>query len=155
LESSEIPTDDNQRPGTITEECFNKISISCIQIKIYRIFKSFVQQDRVDFAAGFSLVREEDGKNRVETRATEDTVAEKQILGAKDFETRESAIESFLYQKLMAFFQERSITWNLYPIFRETVTARGLAESLPANLRQTITNLVTAGQFHHYFKSKS
>jgi hypothetical protein len=152
LESSEITVnDDIPTADTTIEECFNKNSISCVEIQLYRSFKSFVDQDRVDLTGEFYLVREEGGKNQAKAREIEDIAAEEQILGAQDFETRESAIESFVYQKLMAFFQERSIRWNLSPVFHEMVTARGIAESLPTNLRQTITNLVTEGQFHLYF----
>lgn len=144
LESSEITVnDDIPAPDTTIEECFNKNSISCIQIQIYRSFKSFVDQDRVDLIGVLSLVREGDGKNQAKARAIEDIAAEQEILGAQDYETRESAIETFVYQKLMAFFQERSIRWNLDPVFQEMMTSRGIAESLPTNLRQTITNLVT------------
>ncbi|XP_023724568.1 uncharacterized protein LOC111873815 [Cryptotermes secundus] len=144
LESSEMTVnDDIPAPDTTIQECFNKNSISCVQIQIYRSFKSFVDQDKVDLIGVLSLVREEEGKNQAEARATEDTEAEEQILGAQDYETREFAIESFVYQKLMAFFQERSIQWNLSPVFQEMITSRGIAESLPANLRQAVTNLVT------------
>lgn len=151
LESSEITVnDDIPTPDTTIVECFNKNSISCVQIQIYRSFKSFVDQDRIDLIGVLSLVREGDVKNQAKARAIEDTEAEEQILGAQDYEMRESAIESFVYQKLMAFFQERSIQWNLSPVFQEMITSRGIAESLPATLRQTVTNLVTEGQFHHY-----
>jgi hypothetical protein len=146
--------DDIPRPDTTIEECFNKNSVSCIQIQMYRNFKSFVDRDKIDLASGLSLVREEGGRKRVEERETEDIIAEEQILSAQDLKTRESAIESFVYQKLMAFFQERSIRWELPPALRGMVTARGLAESLPANLHQTIYNLVTEGQFHLHFEPK-
>lgn len=152
LESSEITVnDDIPAPNTTIEECFNTNSISCIQILVYRSFKSFVDQDRVDLIGVLSLVREGEDKSQAKARKIEDIEAEEQILGAQDYETRESAIEYFVYQKLMAFFQERSIRWNLPPVFQEMITSRGIIQSLPTNLRQTVTNLVTEGQFHLYF----
>jgi hypothetical protein len=147
LESSKTTiNEDIPTPDTTIEECLNKNSLSCIQIQIYRSLKSVFDQDRIDLAAGLSLVREEGGKNGAEERA-----AEEQILGAQNFQTRETAIESFVYRKLLTFSHERSIRWKLSPAFRGMVTARGFAGSLPAILHQTITNLVTEGQFHLHF----
>jgi hypothetical protein len=117
--------------------------------------RSFFDQDRVDLTGGISLVREEGNKNQAKARATEDIVAEEQILEAEDFERRESALESFVYRKLITFFQERSVRWNFSPVTDEMATARGIAENLPDDLRQTITNLDTEGQFYSLFQSLS
>ena len=75
-------------------------------MRIYRSTKSCLDQDRIDLIGGFSLVREEDSKNEDKAMTTEDIISEEQILGVHDFERRESAIESFLYQKISIFFQE-------------------------------------------------
>ena len=82
------------------DECITKDSISCLQVQIYRSIKSFLDQDRIDLIGGLSLVREEDSKNVATPMTTEDITSEEQILGAHDFESRESAIESFVYQKM-------------------------------------------------------
>lgn len=142
----------NPNPETTFEECFNKNSISCIQIQIYRSVRSFFDQDRVDLTAGISLVREEDSKNQAKARAAEDIIDEEQILEAEDFERRESTLESFVYRKLIAFFQERTVKWNFSPVFDEMKAARGIVQNLPDDLRQTITNLNTEGQFNSLFK---
>ena len=63
-------------------------------MQIYRSIKSFLDQDRIDLIGGLSLVREEHGKNVAKAMTTEDNISEEQILGAHDFESRESAIES-------------------------------------------------------------
>lgn len=108
----------------------------------YRSRKSFLDQDRIDLIGGVSLVREEDSKNEAKAMTTEDTVSEGQILGAHDFENMESAIESFVYQKISVFFQEHSIRWDVPPVLGQMTEVGARAENLPADLRQTINHLV-------------
>ena len=131
-------------PAITLDECLKKDSISCLQVRIYRSMKSFFNQDRIDLIGGFSLVREEDSKNEAKAMKTEDIISEEQILGAHDFESRESAIESYVYQKISVFFQEHNIRWNVPPVLGQ-MTAR--AENLPADLHQTINHLVIEGEF--------
>lgn len=133
-------------PDTSFEECFNKNSISCLQIQIYRNVRSFFDQDRVDLAGGISLVREDGNKNQSKARATEDVIAEEQIIEAEDFERRESTLESFVYRKLIAFFQERSVRWNISPIIDTMTSTSGITENLPDDEGKTVTNFETEGQ---------
>lgn len=132
------------------DECLKKDSISCLQVRIYKSIKSFLDHDRIDLIGGFSLVREEDSKNEAKAMTTEDIISEEQILGAHDFESRESAIESFVYQKINVFFQEHSIRWNVPPVLGQMTAVGARAENLPADLRQTINQLVTEGEFNFY-----
>jgi hypothetical protein len=114
-------------------------------VRIYRSETSFLDQDRIDLIGGFSLVREEDSKNKGKTMTTEDITSEEQILGAHDFESRDSAIESFVYQKISVFFH--SIRWSVPPVLGKMTAVGARAESLPADLRQTINHFVTEGEF--------
>jgi hypothetical protein len=148
LQSSVIKSINAFPAPTITlDECLKKDSISCLQVRIYRSIKSFLDQDRIDLIGGFSLVREEDSKNEAKAMTTEDIISEEQFLGAHDFESRESAIESFVYQKISVFFQEHSIRWNVPPVLGQVTAVGARAENLPAGLRQTINHLVTEGEF--------
>jgi len=128
-------------------ECIKQDFISCLQLQIYRSIKSFLDQERIDLIGKLSLVREEHSKNVAKTMTTEDILSEEQILGAHDFESRESAIESFVYQKISVFFQEHSIPWNLPPVLGQLTEVGARAENLPADLRQTVNHLVAEGEF--------
>jgi hypothetical protein len=134
-------------PAITLDECLKKDSISCLQVQIYRSIKSFLDQDRIDLIGGFSSVREEDCKNEAKAMKTEDIISEEQILGAHDFESRESAIESFVYQKISVFFQEHSIRWSVPPVLGKMTAVGARAENLPVDLRQTINHIVTEGKF--------
>jgi hypothetical protein len=148
LESSVINSQNAiPAPALTLDECLKEDSVSCLQVRIYRSVKNILDQDRIDLIGGFSLVREEDSKNEVKARTTEDTVSEEQILGAHDFKSRESAIESFVYQKINVFFQEHSIRWNVPPVLGQMTAVGARAENLPADLRQTNNHLVTEGEF--------
>ena len=136
-------------PAITVDECLQKDFISCLQVQIYRSIKSFLDQDRIDLIGGFSLFREEDSRNEAKTMKTEDIISEEQILGAHDFESRESAIESFVYQKISVFFQEHRIRWNVPPVLGQMTAGGARAENLPADLRQTINHLVTEGKFDY------
>ncbi|XP_069679308.1 uncharacterized protein [Periplaneta americana] len=148
LESSDVSTNDiNLSSSTPFEDCLKKDSISCVQIQIYRSLKSFFDRDIVDLTGGLSFVRERDSKNQAKPRTTEDVLEDDQVLRATDVEKRESALESFVFQKVMAFFQERSIRWNLAPAFSEmTTTARGIVNNIPEDFRQKVADLVTEGR---------
>jgi len=108
--------------------------------------KSFLDQDRIDLTGGLSLVREEHSKDVAKAMTTEDIISEEQILGAHDFESKESAIESFVYQNLRAFFQEHSIRRNVPPVLGQMTAVGARAENLPADLRQTINHIVAEGE---------
>jgi hypothetical protein len=135
-------------PAITLDERLKKDSISCLQMRIYRSVKNIIDQDRINLIGGFSLVREEDSKNEAKAMATEDIISEEQILGAHDFESRESAIESFVYQKINFFFKEHSIRWNVPPVLGQMTAVGARAENLLADLRQTINHLVAEGEFH-------
>jgi hypothetical protein len=80
-------------PAMTVDECLQKYYITSLQVQIYGTIKSFFDQDRTDLIGGFSLVCEEDSKNKTKAITREDITSQEQILGARDFESRESAIE--------------------------------------------------------------
>jgi hypothetical protein len=141
-------------PETTLHECLKKRLHIMFQVHIYRSTKLFLDQDRVDLIGGFSLVREEDSKNEAKARTTENIISEGQILGPHDFETRESAIESFVYQNISVFFQEHRIRWNVPPLLEGMPAARGMLGNPRADLSQSIRHLVTEGECDSVFVTR-
>ena len=148
LQSSAINSINAFPASAVTlDECITEDSISCLQVQIYRSIKSLLDQDRIDLIGGLSLFREEDSKNVARAMTTEGITSEEQIRGAHDFESMESAIESFVYQKISVFFQEHSIRWNVPPVRGQMTAAGARAQNLPDDSRQTINHAVTEGEF--------
>jgi Protein of unknown function (DUF1676). len=138
-------------PAMTLDQCLKNDSLSCLRLRIYRSIMSFFDQDRIDLIGGFPLVRERDSKNEAKARTTVDTISEEQILGVHDLESMGSAIASFVYQKINAFFQEHSILRNVLPVLEQMTAVGGRTENLPADLLHTVINLITGGEFHSLF----
>lgn len=152
LESSLVTSNDAiLAPDTTVDKCFKKDFISCLQMQIYRSIKLLFDQDRVNLTAGFSLVREKGSKNQSKARTPEDVLAEERILGAQDFKMRESAIESFLYQKIIAFFDTHAVRWNVTSVPDGMAAARATPDNLPAAVRERIGHLLTEREFESFF----
>jgi Protein of unknown function (DUF1676). len=80
-------------------------------------------------------------------RALNDQLEENEILNSADAEKRETALETFTYNKAANFFQERSLQWDLKPVVTEVVSAaRGMMDSVPADLKSKVSEFVEEGE---------
>ncbi|XP_050437147.1 uncharacterized protein LOC126843580 [Adelges cooleyi] len=133
-----IPAAHQQEDG-----CANKDSIACAQMQLFRTVRSFFDQDKVELLGGLSLVKSEK-KGRSLTENSDDVNA---IEGAKDANQRETALEDFTMHKVMRFFQERSLHWNLSPVVTEvTETARSVVDQIPPQIKTKISNFIEEGR---------
>ncbi|KAI5714004.1 hypothetical protein M8J76_013622 [Diaphorina citri] len=126
-------------------ECLDKDSISCAQIQMYRKVRSFFSSESIDLFAGISLVKNPSAEKS--GRALNDQLEENEILNSADAEKRETALETFTYNKAANFFQERSLQWDLKPVVTEVVSAaRGMMDSVPADLKSKVSEFVEEGR---------
>lgn len=128
------------------KSCFEKDSISCVQIEMFRSMRSFFDQESVPIFGGLALVKNVQAPEA--SARSMDSVSENQIISAGGVEKREEILESFTLEKASNFFQERSLTWNLSPLVQEVgATARGLMQSIPEDVKQQVSELVSEGKF--------
>ncbi|KAK7591299.1 hypothetical protein V9T40_002912 [Parthenolecanium corni] len=124
------------------DDCLQKDSISCLQLQTYRSLKSFFAQDNIELFGGISLVKNAEPKGR-----SLEPKEEADITETNDVEKRENILEDFAVQKVMNFFQERSLRWNLAPVVNEVAeTARSVADSIPADMKTKISNFIEEGR---------
>ncbi|XP_059610895.1 keratin, type II cytoskeletal I [Phlebotomus argentipes] len=114
---------------SVLQECFDKDSISCVQMAVFRKAKEFFEQPKIDLVAGLSVVKVEGVARSVDTASDE-------VEAAKDVEARSSAIGSFVVDRLAAFFQERSLNWNFMG------AARSLSNAIPEDVKSQVRSLV-------------
>jgi hypothetical protein len=121
----------------------NQDSFACAQMQFYRAARSFFDQDKVDLLGGLSLVKTEK-KGRSLAENAEDV---NNVENAKDSNDRETALEDFTMHKVMRFFQERTLHWNLSPIVTEvSETARSVVDQIPTQFKSKITNYIEEGR---------
>lgn len=132
------------------DECLKKDSISCVQIQVFRNLRSFFDQESVELIGGLSLVKNEPPEKDEKTGraiAKEDDASEMVMMTAANAEDRENALETYAISKVDRFFKERSLTWNLSPMVNEVAeTARGIANSIPAGVKEKIFDFVNEGE---------
>uniref|UniRef100_A0A8D8QMB1 Osiris 9 n=1 Tax=Cacopsylla melanoneura TaxID=428564 RepID=A0A8D8QMB1_9HEMI len=139
------PADDGTQFDSQMAECIDKDSISCAQIQMYRQVRSFANADSIDLFAGLTLVKNPSAEKS--GRALTEQLEENEILNSSDADKRESALESFTYNKAANFFQERSLQWNLKPVVTEVVSAaRGMIDSVPSDLKSKVSEFVEEGR---------
>jgi hypothetical protein len=121
----------------------NQDSFACAQMQFYRAARSFFDQDKVDLLGGLSLVKTEK-KGRSLAENSEDV---NNVENAKDSNDRETALEDFTMHKVMRFFQERTLHWNLSPIVTEvSETARSVVDQIPTQFKSKISNYIEEGR---------
>lgn len=121
----------------------NQDSFACAQMQFYRAARSFFDQDKVDLIGGLSLVKTEK-KGRSLAENSEDV---NNVENAKDSNDRETALEDFTMHKVMRFFQERTLHWNLSPIVTEvSETARSVVDQIPTQFKSKISNYIEEGK---------
>lgn len=124
-------------------------SVECAQVNIYRSVRSFFDQDKIDLLGGLSLIKtgHEDGSRRDGARSVkpEDADAE-HVEHARNTDEREAALEEFTVHRVMRFFRERSLHWNLSPVVTEvSETARSVVDSIPPQIKSKISNYIEEG----------
>lgn len=124
--------------------CNDQDSLACAQMQLYRSVRSFFEQDKVELLGGLSLVKnEKKGRSMAET--AEDVNA---VENAKNVNERETALEDFTMHKVLRFFQERSLHWNLSPVVTEvSETARSVVDQIPPQIKSKISNFIEEGKY--------
>lgn len=123
--------------------CANQDSFECAQMQFFRNARAFFDQDKVELLGGFALVKTEKKGRSLAPENTEDV---NNVENAKDANDREAALEDFTMHKVMRFFQERTLHWNLSPIVTEvSETARSVADQIPTQFKSKITNYIEEG----------
>ncbi|XP_063229006.1 keratin, type II cytoskeletal 1 [Bacillus rossius redtenbacheri] len=138
----------DEEDASSVDGCLRKDSISCVQMYVFRQMKSFFDQERIELFGGLSLVREARSSGADTTPAgarsgvDDDDGGEKTVVESQDVEGRESALEYFALGRTSTFFQERSLKWDLSPVANKMAeTARGLADSVPAAVRDKLAEI--------------
>jgi len=119
-------------------------SMACAQMQIFRSVRSFFDQEKVELLGGLSLIKTEKKARSLTAETAEDV---NHVENAKDTNDRESALEDFTMHKVMRFFQERTLHWNLSPVVTEvSETARSVAAQIPPQLKNKIANYIEEGR---------
>lgn len=122
----------------------NPDSIECAQMQFYRSAKAFFDQDKLELLGGLSLVKTEKKGRSLAAESAEDV---NNVEAAKDSGERETALEDFTMHKVMRFFQERTLHWNLKPIVTEvSETARSVVDQIPTQFKNKINNYIEEGR---------
>lgn len=117
-------------------------AVACAQMQLFRTVRSFFDQDKVELLGGLSLVKTEKKGRSLET--TDDV---NNVENARDANDRETALEDFTMHKVMRFFQERTLHWNLSPVVTEvSQTARSVVDSIPPQIKSKISNYIEEGK---------
>lgn len=132
--------DDNGLAG-----CANsQDSVQCAQMQMFRTVQSFFDQDKVELLGGLSLVKSEKKGRSLAAETAEDV---NKVENAKDSDDRETALEDFTMHKMMRFFHERSLHWNLSPVVTEVAqTARSVVNHMPSQIKTKISELIEEGK---------
>jgi hypothetical protein len=117
------------------QECFQKDSISCLQLMVFRKAKSLFDQQNIDLVGGLSLVKSEEQR---QGKSFSDNSAE--VEAANDVDARENALESFMFENARNFFEERSLKLNI------AGAARSLSTIIPDEVKANVRSLVVEGR---------
>lgn len=99
----------------------------------------------MELLGGLSLVKTEKKGRSLNVAETAEDI--NNVENAKDSNERETALEEFTMHKVMRFFQERSLHWNLSPIVTEVAeTARSVADQIPPQIKTKISEFVEEGK---------
>lgn len=119
-------------------------SIACAQMQLFRSVRSFFDQDKVELVGGLSLIKTEKKARSLAAETAEDV---NNVETARDSDDREAALEDFTMHKVMRFFQERTLHWNLSPVVTEvSETARSVVAQIPPQIKSKISNYIEEGR---------
>ncbi|XP_055618135.1 uncharacterized protein LOC129763262 [Toxorhynchites rutilus septentrionalis] len=113
------------------KECLDKDSISCMQMMFYRKARDFFDQPQIGVAGGLSFVKAAGRESR--SFNADSAVVE----SANDVETREEALENYVFERTKNFFQERSLNLDM------ASAARGLSTVIPDDVKSSMRALVS------------
>lgn len=117
-------------------------SIACAQMQLFRSVRSFFDQDKMELVGGLSLIKTE--KKAARSLAAEDV---NNVETARDTDERETALEDFTVHKVMRFFQDRTLHWNLSPVVTEvSETARSVVAQIPPQIKSKISDYIEEGR---------
>lgn len=138
-----VPAAVQQPPQQQDGGCAGQDSIACAQMQLFRTVRSFFDQEKVELLGGLSLVKTEKKGRSLVAETAEDI---NNVENAKDSNDRENALEEFTMHKVMRFFQERSLHWNLSPVVTEVAeTARSVVDQIPPQIKTKISEFVEEG----------
>lgn len=120
---------------TAFSDCFEKDSISCVQLAVFRRAREFFDQDNIDLVAGLSFAK--NGERGAKSLNFE---PEPQVEAAGSVEARENALEDYVVNRAKNFFQERSLSWNF------ASASRSLANAIPDEVKASVRSLIVEGR---------
>lgn len=139
-----IPAEPVKSERPVDGGCANgQDSIACAQMQLFRSVRSFFDQDKLELIGGLSLIKTEKKARSLAAETAEDV---NNVENARDSDDREAALEDFTVHKVMRFFQERTLHWNLSPVVTEvSETARSVVAQIPPQIKSKISNYIEEG----------
>jgi len=116
---------------TAFQDCFEKDSIACVQVTVFRKAKAFFDQQNINLFGGLSFAKT--ASDRVGKSLDESS---NEIEAANTVETRENALENFFINRAKNFFQERSLSWDFVS------ASRSISNAIPDDIKETVRALV-------------
>ncbi|XP_058059981.1 uncharacterized protein LOC131210715 [Anopheles bellator] len=113
------------------KECLDKDSISCLQMTFYRKARDFFDQPQISLAGGLSFVK---GAGARDSRAYVDAGAP--VESANSVETREDALENYVFERSVSFLRERSLNLDM------AGAARSLSSVIPDEVKGQMRSMV-------------
>jgi len=112
------------------KDCFNQDSISCIQMSMFRKAREFFDNPEINIIDGLTLVK---GSDRSSRSMSVDSTAVEQ---AKSVDDRENALENYVSERAMRFFEERSLNMDVMAVGRAVATA------VPEDVKESVRAMV-------------
>jgi hypothetical protein len=112
------------------KECFQQDSISCVQMAIFRKARDFFDQQEISVVDGLSF-------NKDSIRGARSMkVDSSPIETANTIESREDALENYVSERAMNFFQERSLNLDMMTV------GRAVSQVIPEEVKESMRSMV-------------
>uniref|UniRef100_A0A182YGI8 Uncharacterized protein n=1 Tax=Anopheles stephensi TaxID=30069 RepID=A0A182YGI8_ANOST len=112
------------------KECLDKDSISCLQLTFYRKARDFFDQPQISLAGGLSFVKTAGRDSRSYNADSA------QIESTNSVETREDALENYVFERSVSFLRERSLNLDM------AGAARSLSTVIPEEVKGQMRAMV-------------
>ncbi|XP_053681382.1 uncharacterized protein LOC128732236 [Anopheles nili] len=112
------------------KECLEQDSISCLQMTFYRKARDFFDQPQISLAGGLSFVKAAGRESR--SYGADGA----QIEAANSVESREDALESYVFERSVSFLRERSLNLDM------AGAARSLSTVIPEEVKGQMRAMV-------------
>ncbi|XP_063706265.1 uncharacterized protein LOC134835322 [Culicoides brevitarsis] len=112
------------------KECLEQDSISCVQMTLFRKARDFFDQQDISVVDGLSFKKDSVRGARsipVDTSAIE---------AANTIESREDALENYVSERAMNFFQERSLNLDMMTV------GRAVSQAIPEEVKESMRSMV-------------